>query len=63
MKAIQLCDQKGWHLAAPLLDPISGLTPTGEGSLVGDPSLVAFSTASLDPWMWMSISLTVSFPP
>ena len=22
VKAIQLCDQKGWSLAAPLLDPI-----------------------------------------
>ena len=43
MKAIQLCDRKGWSLAAPLLDLIEGLTPTGEGSLAGDPSLGEFS--------------------
>ena len=40
MKAIQLCDRKGWSLAAPLLDLIEGLTAIGEGSLLGDPSLV-----------------------
>ena len=42
MKAIQLCDQKGWSLAASLLDLIEGLTATGEGFLSGDPSLVEF---------------------
>jgi len=30
VKAIQLCDCKGWSLAAPLLDLIEGLTATGE---------------------------------
>ena len=48
MKAIHLCDQKGWSLAAPLLDLISGLTATEEGSLSGDPSLVKFSPANLE---------------
>ena len=43
MKAIQLCDQKGWSLAAPLLDLIKGLTATGEGLLVRDLSLVKLS--------------------
>ena len=42
VKAIQLCDQKGWSLAAPLLGFIEGLTATGEGFLSGDPSLVEF---------------------
>ena len=37
---MQLCDRKGWILAAPLLDIIEGLTAIGEGSLVGDPSVV-----------------------
>ena len=40
MKAIQLCDRKGWSLAAYLLDVIEGLTAPGEGSLVGDSSLM-----------------------
>ena len=40
MKAVQLCDQKGWSLAAPLLDLIEGLTANGEGFLIGDPFLV-----------------------
>jgi len=40
VKAVQLCDQKAWSLAAPLLDLIEGLTATGEGALVGDPFLV-----------------------
>ena len=48
MKAIQLCDQKGWSLAAPLLGPIEGLTATGEGSLSGGPSLVLHSPANLE---------------
>ena len=39
MKAIQLCDQKGWSLPAPLLDPIEGLTAAGEGFLSRDASL------------------------
>ena len=43
VKAIQLCDQKGWSLAAPLLDLTEGLTATGKGSLVGNPSLMEFS--------------------
>ena len=47
MKAIQVCDRKGWSLAAPLLDLIEGLTATGEGPLVGDPSLVEFSLQAL----------------
>ncbi|XP_042732183.1 cellular retinoic acid-binding protein 1 [Lagopus leucura] len=38
---MQLCEQE-WSLAAPLLDPIEGLTATGEGSLPGDPSLELF---------------------
>ena len=42
MKAMQLCDRKGYSLAAPLLDLIEGLIPIGEGSLVGDPSLEEF---------------------
>ena len=49
MKAVQLCDRKGWSLAAPLLDPIEGLTATGEGSLVGDSSPVEFS---LPAWIF-----------
>ena len=48
MKAIQLCDRKGWNLAAPLLDPIYGLTASGEGSLVGDSSLVKLSPANFE---------------
>jgi len=40
VKAIYLCDWKGWSLAAPLLDLIEGLTAPGEGFLVGDLSLV-----------------------
>ena len=48
VKAIHLCDQKGWSLTAPLLDLISGLTATEEGSLSGDPSLVKFSPANLE---------------
>jgi len=43
VKANQLWDGKGWSLAAALLDPIEGLTVTGEGSLVGDTCLVVFS--------------------
>ena len=42
VKAVQLCDRKGYSLAAPLLDLIEGLIPIGEGSLVGDPSLEEF---------------------
>ena len=42
VKAMQLCDRKGYSLAAPLLDLIEGLIPIGEGSLVGDPSLEEF---------------------
>ena len=48
MKAIQLCDCKGWSLAAPLLGLIEGLTAPGEGSLLGDPSLVKLSPANLE---------------
>jgi len=48
VKAIHLCDWKGWSLAAPLLDLVYGLTASGEGSLFGDPSLVKLSTANLD---------------
>ena len=33
LKAIHLCDWKGWSLAPPLLDSIWGLSGTGEGSL------------------------------
>ncbi len=40
MEAIQLCDQKGWSLAASLLGFIEGLTPMGEGCLSGGLSLV-----------------------
>ena len=43
VKAIQLCDRKGWSLAAPLLDLIEGLAACGGGSLSGDPSLVEVS--------------------
>ena len=55
VKATHLCDWKGWSLAAPLLDPISGLTAPGEGFLVGDPSLVGFLCVSLDLWRQVSI--------
>jgi len=48
VKAIQLCDRKGWSLAAPLLDLIEGLTAIGEGSLSGDPSLVELSYVNLE---------------
>lgn len=44
MKAIRVCDRKGWRLAAPLLVPIEGLTSTGEGSL----SLVVLSLVNLE---------------
>ena len=40
VKAIHVCDLKGWSLAAPLLDLIEGLTANGEGFLIGDPFLV-----------------------
>ena len=40
VEVIQLCDWKGWSLAAPPLDLIEGLIATGEGNLVGDPSFV-----------------------
>jgi len=43
VRAIQRCDQEGWSLAAPLLGLVEGLTATGEGSLVGVPSVVEFS--------------------
>ena len=59
MRAIQLCDCKGWSLAAPLLGLIEGLTATGEGSLVGDSSVVEFSSVSLDLQTWVS---TFPFP-
>jgi len=49
VKAIQLCDRKGCSLTAPLLDFIEGLTPTGEGSLSGDHSLLKLSSANLEP--------------
>jgi len=42
VKAIHLCDQKGWSQAPPLLDPIFGLTATEEGSLPGGCSLWSF---------------------
>jgi len=48
VKAMQLCDRKGWSLAAPLLDLIKGLIVTGEGSLVGDLFLVELSLLSLE---------------
>jgi len=48
LKITHLCDWKGWNLAAPLLDPIYGLTATGEGSLVGGPYLVEFFPVILD---------------
>ena len=42
VKAIQLCDRKGWSLAAPLLDrpPFKGWLPLGRDS--GDPSFWSF---------------------
>ena len=48
MKVIQLCDQEGWSLVAPLLDLIEGLTPTGEGCLFGVFSLVKLSPVNLE---------------
>jgi len=42
VKAIHLCDWKGWSLAPPLLDPIYGLTATEEGSFSGGCSLGSF---------------------
>lgn len=42
MKAIHLFDWKGLGQAAPLLNPISGLTDTEEGSLAGVTSFVEF---------------------
>ena len=55
MQAIQLCDQKGWSLAAPLLDLIKGLPSTGEGSLGGG-QLVGRGAfpGSLDLWRQVS---------
>jgi len=40
VKAIHVCDRKGWSPAAPLIGLTEGLTPAGEGSLVGDLSPV-----------------------
>jgi len=48
VKAIHLCDQKEWSLAALLLDLIYGLTATWQGFLSGDPSLVKLSPANLE---------------
>ena len=42
MKAIQLCEWKGWSQAAALLEPAEGLTAPGEGSLSGDGSSGSF---------------------
>ena len=53
MKAIQLCDQEGWSLAAPLLDLIEGLTPYWERIFV------PFFPVSLGLWRWVS---TFAFP-
>ena len=52
VKAIQLCDWKGWNLAPPLVDPIQGLTATGEGSLSGHHSSWSFFCK---PMTWVSI--------
>jgi len=38
VKAVELCEWKGCSQAAPLLEPIPGLTAAGEGSLPGDGS-------------------------
>ena len=42
MKAVHLCDQKGWSMAPPLIDTISGLTATVEECLPGDTLSVGF---------------------
>ena len=61
MKAIQLCDQKGWSLAAVHIDLIEGLTATGEGSPSGGPSssevLFPVNLASSDTGKHSSILL------
>jgi len=54
LKAIQLCDQKGWSRAAPLLDPHLKLDPHW-WSLVRDSSLVEFFPLSLGIWIQVSI--------
>jgi len=48
VKATQRHGQKGWSLAAPLLDPTKGLTATGEGSLPGDRSHWSFVLRAQD---------------
>jgi len=45
VKAIQLSEWKAWSLAAPLLDPISGLTATEEGFLSGVAPFWSFSAS------------------
>ena len=47
MKAIYLWDREGWSLAALLLDLTEEQTPTGEGFLSGDFSLVELSPVDL----------------
>ena len=48
MKAIHLCNWKGWNLAVPLSDLNGGLTVTGGRSHSGDPSLVELSPVNLE---------------
>ena len=60
VKGIQLCDWKGWSLAAPLLDLTEVLTAAGEGSLSGDLPFVDFSPVSPDLQRW--VSNLFSFP-
>ena len=60
MKAIHLCDRKGWSLLPPLLDPISGLTTTEEGSFFGDCFLGSFLVSLWHRWP-LSICFCLSF--
>ena len=66
VKAIHLCDRKGWSLAPPLLDPIWGLTATEEESLSGDCSFWSFfckprTQVSIFIYFWLSLSNVIIF--
>ena len=59
VKAIHLCDWKGWSLAPPLLDPVEGLTATEEGSLSGDHFLLEFFC---EPRTWAGVFIYFQLP-
>lgn len=42
VKVMQWCEQEGWSLAAPLLEPIEGLSANEAGCVLGDPPVQFF---------------------